>query len=131
MQNLASCVSQIIRHFPTTYSSSGHFAFQYGRYQDCIESNTFRYHLIDFRVFNATDGITMGICLPNQCSHNLVSNLLTTAFKLSGTPIKVEKVVTDPQNIEFDYTWLSYLTISILLIILLLVSVASLMKKRK
>jgi hypothetical protein len=43
----------------------------------------------------------------------------------------VEKVVTDPQNIEFEYTWLSYLTISILLLILLLVSVSSLMKKNK
>lgn len=89
MESLSSCVSQIMRHFPTTYSSSGHFAFQYGRYDDCIDSSAYNYHLIDFNVFNATDGITMGICLPTQCSHQLVTYVLTTAFRLSGAPIAV------------------------------------------
>jgi hypothetical protein len=73
----------------------------------------------------------MGICLPKQCSHNLVSFLLTEAFDLSGTPIKVQKVISDPQNIQFDYSWLFYLTVIILLLIVLLVTVSSLMKKRQ
>ena len=131
MESVTSCVSQIMRHFPTTYASSGHFAFQYGRYQDCIDSPAYTYHLIDFRVFQQVDGITMGICLPRQCSHKLVTSVLTAAFKLSGGTIEVEKVVTDPQNIQFDYSWLFYLTVSVLILLVLLVGVASLTRKKE
>lgn len=119
-----------MRHFPTTYSSSGHFAFQYGRYEDCIQSTAYTYHLIDFNVFNAIDGITMGICLPSECSHNLVTYVLTTAFKLSGAPIAVEKVVTDPQNIKFELGWVFYLTMFVMGLVSLLVAVASLTRKK-
>jgi hypothetical protein len=129
MESVSSCVAQIMRHFPTTYASSGHFAFQYGRYQDCIDSPDYTYHLIDFSLLKQVDGITMGICLPKQCSHKLVTYVLTTAFKLSGTPIAVEKVVTDPQNIRFDFGWLFYLTLSVLILLTLLVAVASLTRK--
>lgn len=87
--------------------------------------------MIEFDVMHLTKGITMGICLPKQCSNRLVTTVLTEAFKLSGTPIYIYRVVTDPQNYQFPYHWTFYLTLLILLLLAGMVAVASLRKRRE
>ena len=64
MNNLSNCVIETLRHVPKIATSSGPFAFQYGNYADCIVDQDYRYHMVEFNVFNATNGITMGLCMP-------------------------------------------------------------------
>jgi hypothetical protein len=86
--------------------------------------------MIEFNVLNATNGITMGICLPKECSHNLVNNVLTEAFKLSGLPVSIYRVVTNPQDYDFPFTWVFYFTVCLIALFTLMVAAASLLKNK-
>jgi len=101
MDNLPNCVLETLKHVPKIAAASGHFAFQYGNYAECISDIDYRYHMVEFNVFNATNGITMGLCMPKECSNSLITTVLSQAFKASGTPISIYRVVTDPQNYPF------------------------------
>lgn len=87
--------------------------------------------MIEFNVANVTKGITMGICLPKECSNKLVTNVLSEAFKLSGLKVGIERVVTNPQDYPFEYTWVFYITMILILLFPMLVAVASLRRKRE
>lgn len=45
--------------------------------------------MIEFDLYHKTKGITMGICLPKQCSNQLITTVLREAFKLSELPIYI------------------------------------------
>jgi hypothetical protein len=87
--------------------------------------------MIEFDLAHLTQGITMGLCLPKECSNALVTSVLKEGFKLSGLPIYIFRVVTDPQNYTFEYGWVFYLTLFIILSFVLAVSVASLRPVRR
>ena len=57
--------------------------------------------MVEFNLFHATNGVTMGLCLPKQCSNQLVTDVLSAGFKVSGLPIEIYRVVSDPQNFVF------------------------------
>lgn len=128
MHGLSSCVIKTLEHLPRVAATSGHFAFQYGAYDACLDAPDYRYHMVEFDLAHLTKGITMGLCLPKQCSNRLVTTVLTEAFKLSGTPIYIYRVVTDPQDYQFPYHWTFYLTLLIILVFAAMVGVASLRK---
>ena len=130
MNTISTCVLHILSHVPKITASSGHFAFQYGTYDACLEDPLYRYHLIEYDFNHQTKGITMGLCLPKQCSTRLVTTVLREAFKVSGLPIEVYRVITDPDTYPFDYNWVFYVTTLILLLLTLLVAVASFRKER-
>ena len=131
MNNLPNCVIQTLKHVPKIATSSGHFAFQYGNYADCIVDPDYKYQMVEFNVFNATNGITMGLCMPKECSNSLITKVLSAAFKASGTPISIYRVVEDPQNYPFNYDWTFFLTLFLMILSILLVFVASVRNRGK
>lgn len=40
------CFSHIMTHLPTIGSTSGHFLFQFGKYQECLDTPSFNYNLV-------------------------------------------------------------------------------------
>ena len=73
----------------------------------------------------------MGLCMPKQCSNSLITTVLSQAFKASGTPISIYRVVTDPQNYPFSYDWTFYLTLFLIILLVFLVFIATLRNRGK
>ena len=84
-----------------------------------------KYSLIDLGIGDTDAQIFYGTCLPQNCSDELIKNKLDSALSIVGLPFNVFGIYSNPESYEYPITWLSYLTILIIIGILLLVFVAS------
>ena len=69
--------------------------------------------------------IFVGLCLPKACTDTAITKSIDSDFKILGMPLEVFSIQSDADSYIFPLNWLSYLTITIIITILLLVAVAT------
>lgn len=89
------CLDKISSHLPGILQESGHYLFQYGRYEECLERQAFNYNLISLGVGDQDLGIFIGMCLPKVCSSTIIQKSLNKAFQAAKAPFSVISVQSD------------------------------------
>lgn len=115
------CLVNILTHIPDVLKESSHYFFQYGRYKDCIDTPSMNYNFITLGMGQQSLGLYFALCLPDECTSNMVKNSLNEAFHLSHLPFTVFSIDSDIQDYNFSFSPVFYITIAILSILTLLV----------
>ena len=89
-----------------------------------------KYTLIKLGLDGQDSGIFYGACLPSACSDSLISNALSSAFKITKLPFDLFSLTSDSESYVFPMNWVSYLTTFLLTGIMLMVLVATLRRSK-
>jgi hypothetical protein len=96
-----------------------------GHYQDCLEQPEMKYALIDIGSSGASAGVYFGLCLPRACSDKLITNSVNSLLQKMQIPLEIIDINSDSEHYTFPLSWVSYLTIFILMAIAVLVFTAT------
>jgi hypothetical protein len=71
-----------------------------------------------------------GLCLPSSCTPEGITQSLNSLLEVMGTPYKTGSVVNNIQDYSFPYTWVFYLTVAILAVLIGLVIYSTLTESK-
>ena len=106
------------------YSARG--IFHTGKYNECIATQGMNYNLLLF-ADNKTGaaGINSALCLPVDCSADMIKVALDTLLDKAGLPYYVATVVNDSQTYRYPFDARFFFTIFLFVMLTLLVLLAS------
>lgn len=124
---MSECLAKITTNLLTFLKESGHFVFQNGQYEDCLETQGFSYTNVQLGIGDVNYGLYMGLCLPEECTENITKSLLDGVMKAVGLPYNVVAISQHIQDYSFPINWVFYITILILLGFIALLVVGSML----
>lgn len=125
-----SCTESIGKNIGATLINSGHSIFQLGQYYDCLETEGFRYNLVYMGYNNAYSGMFGGLCLPDACSKDIISDTINGLMVMAEKPYSVLGIIDDIEDYRFPFTWVFFVTAIIICSMIGIVMFSSLSKSK-
>ncbi len=122
------CSIDFIKLIKEVMNDSGRGLFHRGHYYDCLEQPEMKYSFVQFGMNGQDLQVFTGLCLPMQCSDSLIEKSLNSALKIIGIPVNILYIDSNTNDYTFQMTWVSYLTMFILITIGILIFVATVQK---
>ena len=74
MEGKIQCEVSFMETIQTVLKDSGRGFFRRGQYYDCIEQSNMKYSVIELGAGGVDTSIFSGLCLPKQCSNEIITN---------------------------------------------------------